>query len=196
MVDVCNRKRKSWKSIESLILNCCRCNFFLNFSCTWRVSQRKNRIHFSESLILSRMANRLRLFFLRSCRRSFDNNSLLCHLLYTTFCVCIFSCSSLSLFDSELKMRRRFWEPTWIGSPATGHPFDKMNDNDNVWKRMTRFTSILLVKHVSFSLQNCRVVTMYVKVYDYDFIGKDGKHEPKMTVYFIITVAANLEFMP
>jgi hypothetical protein len=30
-------------------------------------------------------------------------------------------------------------------------------------------------------LESCHRV--YVKVYDYDFIGKDGKHEPKMTVF-------------
>jgi hypothetical protein len=47
------------------------------------------------------------------------------------------------------------------------------------WTRMTRVTSILLVKHVSFSLKNCWVNPIYVK-YDYDFIGKDGIHEPKI----------------
>jgi len=90
---------------------------FFKFLLHMASSQRQKQIHYSESL-LSKMANRLRLVVDAAVVEvSTTTASAVC---CTTSCVCIFSSSSLSLFeDSELMMRRRFWEPTGIGSSAT-----------------------------------------------------------------------------
>ena len=90
-------------------------------------SRRKNRIH-SESLYY------LGWRIVRDLLTQLSyKNSLLCHLLYTIFCVSISSCFSLSLFDSEL--RRINDAATFLRAHSDwfiSHSFGEMNDNESV----------------------------------------------------------------